>query len=326
LGVPASSFRKAFKSRRRWDSSSTQRARGVSRVADVAVKAFMLRTRIITAAILVIVLLGALFFLPERGWAVFTFSISLVALWEWTRIAKLTGPAGYVFLVASCLVGLALLAAFVSPDRSAAGRTGVYAQSAGYVAAGVFWMVCAPLWLAFAWRPNNRLILAATGWVIVFPTWFALITFRAYGRWYLLALMAVIWVADIAAYFAGRAFGTHKLAPTVSPGKTWEGVAGALLGVLLYAALCSGALKQFGGEHVQGVSLETVTLVIAFLALALLSVVGDLFESWMKRGAGLKDSSNLLPGHGGVLDRVDALTSTLPTAPLIFLAVQRLFS
>jgi phosphatidate cytidylyltransferase len=138
--------------------------------------------------------------------------------------------------------------------------------------------------------------------------------------------MAVIWVADIAAYFAGRAFGTHKLAPSVSPGKTWEGVAGALLGVLLYAVLCMAALKRFGGEHVQGISLETATLVIAFLALTLLSVIGDLFESWMKRGAGLKDSSNLLPGHGGVLDRIDALTSTLPTAPLIFLAVHRLVS
>ena len=286
----------------------------------------MLRTRIITAAILVTVLLGALFVLPERGWVVFTFFICLVALWEWTRIAKLTGQAGHIFLVASCLVGLTLLAAFVSPDSSAASRTGTYAQSAGYLAAGVFWIVCAPLWLAFAWRPNSRLILAATGWVIVFPTWFALITFHAYGRWYLLALMAVIWVADIAAYFAGRAFGTHKLAPSVSPGKTWEGVAGALLGVLLYAALCVAALKQFGGEHVQGISLETATLVITFLALALLSVIGDLFESWMKRGAGLKDSSNLLPGHGGVLDRIDALTSTLPTAPLIFIAVQRLVS
>jgi phosphatidate cytidylyltransferase len=286
----------------------------------------MLRTRIITAVILVTILLGALFVLPERGWVGFTFAIALVALWEWARIAQLTGQAGYIFLVASCLVGLALLAAFVSPEGGAAGRTGAYAQSVGFIAAAIFWIVCAPLWLALAWHPHNRLILAATGWVIIFPTWFALITFHAYGRWYLLALMAVIWVADIAAYFAGRAFGKHKLAPTVSPGKTWEGVAGALLGVLVYAALCMAALKQFGGEQVQGINLETATLVVAFLALALLSVIGDLFESWMKRGAGLKDSSNLLPGHGGVLDRIDALTSTLPTAPLIFLAVQRLVS
>jgi CDP-diglyceride synthetase len=104
----------------------------------------MLRTRIITASILVTVLLGALFVLPERGWVVFTFFICLVALWEWARIAQLTGRAGRIFLVASCLVGLALLGTFVSPDGSVASRAATYAQIAGYVVAGVFWIVCAP--------------------------------------------------------------------------------------------------------------------------------------------------------------------------------------
>jgi phosphatidate cytidylyltransferase len=286
----------------------------------------MLRTRIITAAILIVILLGALLTLPERGWVLFTLCISLVALWEWTRIAQFAGQAGRLFLATSALVGLVLFAAFVSPDNSVAGRMGEYAQSASYIAAAIFWIICVPLWLALRWRPRNPLLLALTGWIIVFPTWFALITFHAYGRWYLLALMAVIWVADISAYFAGRAFGKHKLAPTVSPGKTWEGVAGALLGVVIYAMLCVVALKHFGASSIPGISLDAPTLLVAFLLLALLSIVGDLFESWMKRGADLKDSSNLLPGHGGVLDRIDGLTSTLPTAPLIFLALQRLVS
>jgi phosphatidate cytidylyltransferase len=203
-------------------------------------------------------------------------------------------------------------------------RLGEDALTLGLGASLLFWVIVAPLWLRFRWRPKNALVLAATGWIVIFPTWFALIVHRPHEGepFNLLLLMALVWVADIAAYFTGRTFGRHKLAPSVSPGKTWEGVAGALLGAVIYALLCFAAIRHFGIAENVGLTSAVPTVIAAFLILALLSIVGDLFESWMKRGAGLKDSSNLLPGHGGLLDRIDALTSTLPTAPFVLLAVQ----
>ncbi|HSN19497.1 MAG TPA: phosphatidate cytidylyltransferase, partial [Usitatibacter sp.] len=130
-------------------------------------------------------------------------------------------------------------------------------------------------------------------------------------------------VADIAAYFIGRRFGRRKLAPAVSPGKTWEGLAGALLGVLAYAivlaAIAHAASVPFADIFAPAAGIPAV---LAMVVLALVSVVGDLFESWMKRGVGRKDSSALLPGHGGVLDRIDALTSTLPVAALAIMVMQ----
>jgi phosphatidate cytidylyltransferase len=130
--------------------------------------------------------------------------------------------------------------------------------------------------------------------------------------WLLLAAMALVWIADIAAYFCGRAFGRNKLAPSISPGKTREGAFGALLAVLVYGFVL--ALKQWpdaSAERLAGVA-------VVLLLLTVLSIVGDLFESLLKRQAGIKDSSNLLPGHGGVLDRIDSLTSTLPLVALYF--------
>jgi phosphatidate cytidylyltransferase len=132
------------------------------------------------------------------------------------------------------------------------------------------------------------------------------------STWLLLAAMALVWVADIAAYFTGRAFGKRKLAPAISPGKTWEGVAGAVVGVMIYGAVVLNFSPLAGN-----VPLAAPLLVLLLLVLTAVSVMGDLFESLLKRQAGIKDSSNLLPGHGGVLDRIDALTSTLPLAALI---------
>ena len=126
----------------------------------------------------------------------------------------------------------------------------------------------------------------------------------------LLGIMATVWIADTAAYFTGRAFGKNKLAAVISPGKTWEGVAGAVLGVFIYALIW----HQMTDDQ----SLATF-LIPLLLVLTALGVIGVLFESMMKRQAGLKDSGNILPGHGGILDRIDALTSTLPVAMLTFI-------
>lgn len=286
----------------------------------------MLRTRIITAVVLALIFLTALFFLPEALWRVFSFIIAMVALWEWARIAQLKGKAAQFFLGLSLVLGLLLLYSFNQSLQHPIGKLTPQIISLGLAAACLFWILAVPLWLKFAWRPQRPCLLGMTGWLIVFPTWFALIAHRNNSPWVLLGLMALVWVADIAAYFTGRAFGKHPLAPNVSPGKTWEGVLGAMLGVLLYAALCVWLAERFGSGEVRAWLSNGLIVVIAFPLLVALSVLGDLFESWMKRGAGLKDSSNLLPGHGGVLDRVDALTSTLPLAPFVFLIAGKIVS
>jgi phosphatidate cytidylyltransferase len=148
------------------------------------------------------------------------------------------------------------------------------------------------------------------GWFVLLPTCLALYQLRAISPMILLGLMATIWISDTAAYFAGRSFGKHKLAVTISPGKTWEGVIGALIAVLIYALVWNYLTEE---------KFLSVFLVPLLLLLVVLGVIGDLFESLVKRHAGVKDSGNLLPGHGGILDRIDALTSTLPVAMLAFL-------
>ena len=279
----------------------------------------MLRTRIVTAVLLLAVLLPALFLLPRAGWVLFTLAVALVALWEWTRIAPLPGNAGRAFLAASTLLGVALSSFLVQSPIGEPGTPSAWIARTGFALATLFWLAAAPWWLRSRWRPRQPLLLAGTGWIVIFPTWFALIAHRENGPWFLLALMAVIWIADICAYFAGRRFGRHKLAPEISPGKTWEGVYGAIAGVVVYAAACSAIVLRIEGAATISGARVLAVLVLAFVVLAGLSIVGDLFESWLKRGSDHKDSSNLLPGHGGVLDRIDALTPTVPVAPILAL-------
>jgi len=157
-------------------------------------------------------------------------------------------------------------------------------------------------------------MLAIVGWLLLVPSWYGALLLHHNPRM-LLALLAVVWVADSAAYFAGRRFGRHKLAPAISPGKTWEGVGGAFAGVLLYGLLLQRVVLP------EEAVLQGGAFYVLLTAMTVLGIVGDLFESWMKRQAGVKDSGTLLPGHGGVLDRIDALTAAIPFAALwIFLS------
>jgi phosphatidate cytidylyltransferase len=155
--------------------------------------------------------------------------------------------------------------------------------------------------------------MAIVGLVVLLGAWMAIVQLQARSPWLVLAAMAIVWIADTAAYFSGRALGKHKLAPMVSPGKSWEGVFGAWVAVAIYAAL----LVRFAGDA--GLRFDVTPLAIAawivfVVALAAISVVGDLFESLLKRHAGVKDSGTLLPGHGGILDRTDALLAAMPIA------------
>ena len=265
----------------------------------------MLKTRIVTALLLVAGLALILFALPPLA-ALLTFTaIAALAAWEWGGLMKQDQPARvmYAFVLLLFCWQLTVAAPELVPV--------LLAMSVA------FWLLVVPFWFRCKWRlAGNDFFGYLLGALVILPTWAAMVALHAVSIWLMLAVMALVWVADISAYFAGRTFGKHKLAPTISPGKTWEGVAGAMVGVLIYG----GIVLTFSSLR------DTLSLPLFGLLLILLtavSVMGDLFESLLKRQAGIKDSSNLLPGHGGVLDRIDALTSTLPLAALILYFVQR---
>jgi phosphatidate cytidylyltransferase len=259
----------------------------------------MFRVRLITALILIAAFLGALFLLPEVYWAALMLAVACVGAWEWSALAGFTLPARRAYVALTLLAGICLLPL---PWPATALVWQQQIQLWTIFAAAVFWLLLAPVWLLKQYAPNNAAVMACAGWLVLMPTWLALDDLRRVSPLLVLALMATVWIADSAAYFAGKRFGRHKLAPQISPGKTWEGVLGALAAVTLYGAvLC----RMF--------HLSWWTLV-GLWALTMLSIVGDLFESLLKRHAGVKDSGALLPGHGGVLDRIDGLTSTLPLA------------
>jgi phosphatidate cytidylyltransferase len=276
----------------------------------------MLLTRVITALAILPVVLGMLFFAPPAWWALFALAIALLACWEWSRMCGLT-PAGQgLYLAASGAIGAFLWLMYL---RLVPGNFAALALTC-FIIATVFWVAGVPLWLAQRLRPSAS-TCAAAGWIVAWPAFLAFVVLRDTSPWLLLAIAALVWVADIAAYFAGKRFGRHKLAPVVSPGKTWEGVLGALAGVVAYGA----ALAWIANSYATPLTTlfaggAAAAVILVMVGLTAVSVVGDLFESWMKRGAGLKDSSRLLPGHGGVLDRIDALTSTLPVAALALYA------
>lgn len=250
--------------------------------------------RIITAAVLLAVFVPALFFAPPLLWALLIAGVAGVAGHEWARLSAF--PGGLQVFYGSGMAVLSVVVYFI-PEQN-------HAMLILFAMAAVFWVLAAPLWLANRWRGEGFFIRALVGSLVILPTWAAIISLREQSPMLLLGVMALVWIADSAAYFAGRRFGRHKLAPGISPGKSWEGVIGAVLALVLYASAISAAI----------VGLRIFGALILTAALLYFSILGDLFESWMKRLAGMKDSGSVLPGHGGVLDRIDALSSALPIA------------
>lgn len=255
----------------------------------------MLKARTLTALALLAPFLAALFYLPGPYWGLLVLAITVAASLEWSRFCGYSRIAALVYGAATGALGAALL---WWPVASAAQAL------AWLLAAAVFWVLLAPLWLALRWQFKNPVVLGMVGWIVLIPTAVSLVLMRGASPLALLTVLALAWIADSAAYFAGRAWGRRKLAPAISPGKTWEGLIGALAGVTVYGFVIS---------HFAPTGLWIVP---GFWALTVLSTVGDLFESFMKRQAGRKDSGSLLPGHGGILDRIDSLTSILPVAAL----------
>lgn len=276
----------------------------------------MLRTRVITALVLLILFLAALFWLPPGAWSLFAGVLVVPAAWEWGRLIKLERAASglYVILVT------AVCASLYDWTDATAPLSQHGAQTAAYLVASLFWLAAVPLWLRRSWLPRSRWLAALTGLVVLVPMWLALVELRNLGPALLLLLMSVAWISDTAAYFAGRRFGRRKLAPSISPGKTWEGVAGAVLAVSAYAALWSYAWPQHFPHSLKSTSFGAFGMLLFLWLLTAIGIYGDLFESALKRHAGVKDSGVLLPGHGGVLDRIDALTAVLPVAALIYLS------
>lgn len=256
--------------------------------------------RLATAAVLLAVFVSALLYLPNRWWGLFLIPILAGASWEWGRLARATPAARWAFCVLA--VGSALAFWLRGHPR----------DTAILLAVGcVFWVLVAPLWLAMRWRIDSRSTLLLTGWIVLVPAWLALTRLQAWPIQFLV-LLGVVWLADTGAYLAGKTWGRHKLAVAISPGKTWEGLAGAAAAVAVYYGVLSLGLREWTWwSDGRGA--------ILFAGVGALSVVGDLFESWMKRQAGTKDSGTLLPGHGGILDRIDSMTSSMPFAAALLL-------
>jgi phosphatidate cytidylyltransferase len=269
----------------------------------------MLKQRLLTVAVVLPLLLASIFLLPNPAWALMMTVPTTLGALEWSRLAgygRRTRPLFAFAVLASCLVLVAVAAA---PRFQALAMN---LASALFMLALLFWAIAVPVWLYSKWRVSNPLLLAVVGWIVLVPAWLAVVRLQR-SAWLLLVVLGVVWIADTAAYFAGHRFGRNKLAPQISPGKTWEGVIGAYIAVLAYALAASLILQPSANGYDHLAVLVFACLLTAF------GIVGDLFESWMKRQAGAKDSGQLLPGHGGVLDRIDSLTAALPFAALYFI-------
>ncbi len=268
----------------------------------------MLRSRVITAIVMLVLFLSALFFLPPLAWSVLVLAIVMQGTSEWCRMSELSPRGARVYWISTLLLMVAIFAL----DANSSGEQRVTTHLIAYLLSAVLWLIVVPPWLMMGLKVKQPLLMALVGWMLLIPTGLAMIDLREAipGPWILLGIMGLVWVADSAAYFAGRRFGKTKLAPSISPGKTWEGVAGAILGVSIYI----GLIWIFRPEFTNLQMLPALMLTAWWWVV--LAVIGDLFESAIKRQAGIKDSGALLPGHGGLLDRIDALTSTLPLAAL----------
>jgi phosphatidate cytidylyltransferase len=277
-----------------------------------------LAQRVLTALVLVPLVLAAVFLLPPRAFAVVALAIVAAAAVEWARLAAPGAVPRLALVGATVAIGATLLARV--PDQSNGWPSAVVVAICGLATA--FWTFVAPAALARHWNLRLPWTAGVVAVVVLVAFWIAIVELQARSPGVLLAAMAVVWIADTAAYFTGRAFGRRKLAPSISPGKTWEGVFGALAAVALYGIALVPLARAAGYREAPTPAAVSVFIVL-LLAFAAVSVVGDLFESMLKRQAGVKDSGSLLPGHGGLLDRVDALLAAMPPAALAATAFLR---
>jgi phosphatidate cytidylyltransferase len=274
----------------------------------------MLKQRIITALALLAILLPALFASRSEWFMCVALVLLCLAAWEWGQLNGYSKKASWLIAM-DCFVLCAVAWKAGLPYRN---------TPMLWIVAGGAWVLVGALLLRIGvagWPSIHRWIRTLGGVLALVLAWIAVAQARVLGINFLLSVLLLVWAADVFAYFAGKAYGNRKLAPAISPGKSWEGVWGGMAGVLVLAA-CWVWADQYYEVSVLSLYSRLVAkgwwlLAISVLFLSAMSVVGDLVESLVKRSAGAKDSSNLLPGHGGVLDRVDALIPTLPLAWMI---------
>lgn len=252
----------------------------------------MLKTRIITAIFLIAGFVLTLFYAPQWLWGLFCLLFTLIGAYEWARILKLSARQTIFHLLFATILGVLAVYTF---NTSYMSFLADYRFSLLALAAAI-WLLVVPAYLFFERLFPDRLVIrSATGIIILIANLIAFLGLHSIAPMLLLAVIATVSIADSAAYFGGKRFGKNKLAPTISPGKTWEGVFSGLFIVAIYALLLNVHLQYSNW------------LIAGLMALVVLSVIGDLFESKLKRHANLKDSGNILPGHGGVLDRIDGI-------------------
>jgi|JI10StandDraft_1071094.scaffolds.fasta_scaffold20353_5 phosphatidate cytidylyltransferase len=262
----------------------------------------MLKYRIITALVLIPLVLLSMFYLPTTGFAIFSAIVLLLANWEWAHLIGITSRAGRVLYLVALFFFLGCLLWI---------PTILVLTAASITWLGMLYYVLRYENFAQLWSHAKKLRMVLGIWLMG-ACWYGLnsIINPPYGPYYLLLLFLFVWGADTGAYFIGKYYGKHKLAPTISPGKSIEGVVGGVITSLFIAALGN----WFFGKHF---ITPYVNLFLLALVTSLVSVLGDLSESMIKRQAAVKDSGNLLPGHGGVLDRMDSLLSTAPVFALM---------
>jgi phosphatidate cytidylyltransferase len=258
----------------------------------------MLISRILSAFVMLLVFLSSMFLFSGRYFSFVIYIPSLLALFEWSKLLYFRSHEKKIFLIISLI-----LIYFIDQHLDADNSRLIL------LIASVFWLCIAPLFLLFKINLKNFFLSALIGWVLVMPLIISLNYLIQLSPWVVLLVLTSIWLADSGAYFFGKQFGKKKLAPTISPGKTWEGFLGALFVVSSFSI----AVTYFG-------FVNSYMAIFFFNLILVLSVEGDLFESYIKRMAKVKDSGDLIPGHGGVLDRIDSLCSSLPLATLILMS------
>jgi phosphatidate cytidylyltransferase len=252
----------------------------------------MLLQRILTAIVAAALILLVLFAFPAAAAKAVIAAIILAAAWEWAKFLSLAGAPARLTYVAA--IGLLLaVVTWLTPTPGAASVI---------LKIGLAWWLAALIWVFFYPTPITRLVGWICGALVLVPAYIALVSLYSLRPSVLLFALIIIWAADIGAYFAGKSFGRIKLAPHISPGKTWEGVIGGLVAVVLVLV----AVRLYW------IDIDVAIIIPFCLAVATLSVVGDLTVSMFKRSAGLKDSGRVFPGHGGVLDRIDSVTAAAP--------------
>jgi phosphatidate cytidylyltransferase len=268
----------------------------------------MLKTRVITALVLLAILLPVMYSGSTLAFVAIATLFYFAAMWETQRLFEKAAPLGVAFIWSALFVYLTL-------------RPGAFSGQLLFAACILIWCLRLVPALGFGLPPLSGLanaLLSSLYGVSIFGCFVAMSILFSHSPLFLFSVMAVVWTADIGAYITGKAIGKHKLAPSISPGKSWEGAIGGWIAVLVIGAVST---TVSGWSDILPVKIVTaygwIGFVVVMTILSCASVVGDLFESLLKRRAGVKDSSALLPGHGGVLDRIDALIPVLPIAALL---------